>query len=106
MTRVSSFRDLVVWQRGVDLVRDVYLLTAKWPAEERYGLTSQVRRAAVSVPANIAEGQGRQGRAELRRALSIEHEDSLMGINQGFTKAVEMLKRCVITEKPGAAWGG
>ena len=73
MTRVSSFRDLVVWQRGVDLVRDVYLLTAKWPAEERYGLTSQVRRAAVSVPANIAEGQGRQGRAELRRALSIAH---------------------------------
>ncbi len=73
MARVSSFRDLVVWQRGVDLVRDVYLLTAKWPAEERYGLTSQVRRAAVSVPANIAEGQGRQGRAELRRALSIAH---------------------------------
>jgi len=54
-----SYRDLVVWQRAMDLVEAVYLATRGWPREERFGLTDQVRRAAVSVPANVAEGQGR-----------------------------------------------
>jgi four helix bundle protein len=53
-----GYRDLVAWQRAVDLVVRIYRVTANWPREEIYGLTSQVRRAAASVPGNIAEGQG------------------------------------------------
>ena len=56
---VRSYRDLVAWQRARDLVREVYLLTAKFPVGERFGLVSQMDRAAVSVPSNIAEGYGR-----------------------------------------------
>lgn len=57
---VRSYRDLLVWQKGMDLAAEVYQLSRAWPKGERYGLTSQARRAAVSVPANIAEGYGRQ----------------------------------------------
>jgi four helix bundle protein len=73
MARERSYRDLVAWQKAVDLVVEVYRESSSWPADERYGLTSQVRRAVVSVPANIAEGSGRNGTAELRRFLTIAH---------------------------------
>ena len=63
----ASIRDLVIWQEGMQLVEDVYVLTANWPPSELYGLTSQARRAAVSIPANIAEGAGRGSAAELVR---------------------------------------
>jgi four helix bundle protein len=55
----KSYRELIVWQRAMDMVVAIYQLTRSWPKEELYGLTSQIRRAAVSVPSNIAEGQGR-----------------------------------------------
>jgi four helix bundle protein len=55
-----DYRDLVAWQKAMDLVEGIYLATAEFPREERYGLSSQVRRAAVSVPSNIAGGQGRR----------------------------------------------
>jgi four helix bundle protein len=55
------------------LVSEIYRSTADWPADERFGLTSQLRRAAVSIPANIAEGQGRLGTAEMKHRLSIAH---------------------------------
>lgn len=58
--RIRSHRDLVVWQKAMELVVVIYRLSKKLPAEERFGLVSQMRRAAVSVPANIAEGQGRR----------------------------------------------
>jgi four helix bundle protein len=57
--KVESYQDLLVWQKAMDLVVECYRLTQKFPANELYGLTSQIRRAAVSVPANIAEGFGR-----------------------------------------------
>jgi four helix bundle protein len=73
MVRESSYRDLVAWQKAMTLVEAVYRETASWPGDERFGLTAQVRRAVVSVPANIAEGSGRSGSSELRRFLSIAH---------------------------------
>jgi four helix bundle protein len=73
---VQSFRDLIAWQRAMDLAESIYDATRNWPPEEQFGLASQVRRAAVSVMANIAEGQGRTGPREFLHHLSIA-DDSL-----------------------------
>jgi len=70
-TRVASYRDLDVWQHAMEIVVDSYRLTTSFPAEERFGLTSQLRRAAVSIPSNIAEGHSRLGAGEFRRFVSI-----------------------------------
>ena len=68
---MKSHKDLLVWQKSVDMVARIYSETNNWPKEELYGLTSQVRRAAVSIPSNIAEGAGRVGQKEFARFLSI-----------------------------------
>jgi four helix bundle protein len=68
---VQSFRDLQVWQRSMQLTVSIYRLTQGFPREEIYGLTSQLRRSAISVPSNIAEGQGRLGTGEFRQFLGI-----------------------------------
>ena len=68
---VKHYRELIVWQKSMDLVTQVYRLTRLFPREELYGLTNQIRRAAVSIPSNIAEGQARQSTAEFRNFLSI-----------------------------------
>ena len=65
----SSHKDLIVWQRAMQLVVDVYRATKAFPREETYGLISQMRRAAVSIPSNIAEGKGRYSRKELSQFL-------------------------------------
>src|SRR4051812_47949067 len=70
-TPIRSYRDLLVWQRSLDLVEAIYVASERWPASEQYGLTNQIRRAAVSIPSNIAEGQGRGGDKEFARFLSI-----------------------------------
>ena len=67
----KSYQDLVAWQKAMDLVADVYRFTSGFPREETYGLTSQLRRAAISVPSNIAEGQGRHGNGEFKRFLRL-----------------------------------
>ena len=59
---IRGFRDLVVWQKGITLAKEVYRLTRKFPGDERFGLVLQVRRAVVSISSNIAEGHARQGR--------------------------------------------
>lgn len=64
-------RDLACWRNAMDLVRDVYTATKAWPIDERYALTNQIRRSAVSVPANIAEGHGRFSKKEFLHHLSI-----------------------------------
>jgi four helix bundle protein len=66
-----SYRDLNVWKLSVELVKDVHLITQKFPASEIYALTSQIRRAAISIPSNIAEGQGRASAKEFRQFLGI-----------------------------------
>jgi len=68
---VTDHRQLVVWQKGVHLALQTYRLSRRFPREETYGLTSQIRRAAVSVPANIAEGNGRTHRREYANHVSI-----------------------------------
>ena len=60
----QSFRDLIVWQRAIQLTVDIYKLTAKFPDAEKFGLTSQMRRAAVSIASNISEGYGRSTKGE------------------------------------------
>ena len=66
---MQSYKELVVWQVAMDLVRDIYRATKLFPREEVYGITSQLRRSAVSVPSNIAEGQGRATRGEFVQFL-------------------------------------
>lgn len=68
---VRSYKELRVWQGAMDLVEEVYRLTATFPREESYGLTSQLRRAAVSIPSNVAEGQSRASTKEFLNHLSM-----------------------------------
>ena len=70
-TRIRSYRELKIWQRSMDLTVQTYELTRRFPSEEKYGLSSQMRRAAASVPANIAEGQARRSKKEFLQMLSI-----------------------------------
>jgi four helix bundle protein len=71
--RAQSYRDIIAWQRAMDLVGEIYQATRGWPGDERFGLTNQIRRAAVSIPSNIAEGQGRFGSGEWLHHLSMAH---------------------------------
>ncbi len=68
---MQTYQDLIVWQRSIQLVKAVYRLTERFPKAEMFGLTSQMRRAAVSIPANIAEGYARKHRAEYIQFLRI-----------------------------------
>jgi len=67
----QSYKDLIVWKKSMDLVKNVYLLTSDFPKEEIFGLTSQMRRCAISIPSNIAEGKLRGYDKELKRFLLI-----------------------------------
>lgn len=69
--KIQSYRDLIVWQKAMPWVTDIYKLTDGFPKQENFGLTNQLRRAAVSVPSNIAEGQARQSTNEFRHFLYI-----------------------------------
>ena len=68
-----NYRDLIAWQRSMDFIAQVYELTRPFPPDERFGLTSQLRRSAVSVASNVAEGEGRFSKADFRRFLSVAH---------------------------------
>ena len=70
---VKSYKELVAWQKGMELVRRVYALTRNFPKVEQYRLVDQLTRAAVSVPSNIAEGQGRGSEKEFLRFLNINY---------------------------------
>ena len=71
MSVIRSYRELDVWKKSIDWVERIYLNSRAFPADERFGLTSQLRRAAVSVPSNIAEGAARTGAGEFLHSLSI-----------------------------------
>lgn len=69
--KIRTFRDLKVWQKGIGLVKEVYKITKSFPKEEQYCLTSQIRRAAISIPSNLAEGFRRRYSKEHKQFLSI-----------------------------------
>ena len=98
MSTLKSYRDLEVWKKSIDLVELIYRASKNFPLEERFGLTSQVRRAAVSVPSNIAEGAARTGTGEYLQSLSVasgslaEVETQLMIANR-----LEMLAQETLT---------
>ncbi|QEC67324.1 four helix bundle protein [Panacibacter ginsenosidivorans] len=71
MSQIKSYRDLIVWQKSIELVKNIYLFTQSFPKEEQYGLTNQMRRCAVSIPSNIAEGYGRNATGDYKRFLQI-----------------------------------
>jgi four helix bundle protein len=76
---LKKYSELIAWQKAMDLVQAIYGATSHFPKEEIYGLTSQIRRAAISVPSNIAEGQGRKSTREFQHHLSIAY-GSLMEV--------------------------
>ena len=87
-SKTGGYRDLLVWQKGITLAKMIYKLTAEFPSEEKYGLISQMRRAAVSIPSNIAEGQARNTTGEF--ILFISHaEGSLAELNTQLILSVE-----------------
>lgn len=71
MTTIRSYRDLIVWQKSMKLVTEIYKVTKSFPSEELYSLTNQLRRCAVSIPSNIAEGYGRRSTLDYKRFLQI-----------------------------------
>ncbi len=85
----DSYRQLEVWQRSMDLAELIYTLTEKMPDSERFGLISQLRRAVVSIPSNIAEGYGRSHRGDYLRHLSIAR-GSLMEVETQLTLSVRL----------------
>jgi four helix bundle protein len=99
--KAQGYRDLVVWQKGIELAREIYLLTKNLPSDEKFGLVSQMRRAAVSVPSNIAEGQARHTTGEFIQFIS-HAEGSVAELDTQLTLC-EQLKLLSSTECQSAA---
>jgi len=89
MVEDGSYKGLIVWQKSIILVRLVYRLTANFPSEEKFGLISQIRRAAVSIPSNIAEGQARRTTGDYLRFVSIA-EGSLAELDTQLIIAIDL----------------
>lgn len=71
MSDIKTYRDLIVWQKSMNLITEVYKISANFPPNEVYGLCSQIRRSAISIPSNIAEGYGRKSTGDYKRFLQI-----------------------------------
>jgi four helix bundle protein len=88
-TSTRSYKDLVVWQKGIALAKVVYRITQSFPAEEKFGLVAQMRRAAVSIPSNIAEGQARHTTGEFIQFIS-HAEGSLAELDTQLILSLEL----------------
>jgi four helix bundle protein len=88
-TQIRDYKDLVVWQKGMQLAKEVYQLTQSFPAEEKFGLVSQMRRAVVSVPSNVAEGQARNTTGEFVQFVS-HAEGSLAELDTQIRLSIEL----------------
>ncbi len=71
MTAINSYKDLIIWQKSMTVAENIYLITSKFPPEEKYNLVSQMRRSTVSIPSNIAEGRARSSRKDFTQFLRI-----------------------------------
>jgi four helix bundle protein len=89
MQGTGNYKDLIVWQKSIALVKGIYKLSSAFPSEERFGLVSQIRRAAVSVPSNIAEGQARRTTGDYVRFVSMA-EGSLAEVETQLIIAIEL----------------
>lgn len=87
--KTKGFKDLIVWQKAYKLVLEIYKLTKDFPKYETYGLAQQIRRAAVSLPSNIAEGYGRKHKAEYRQFLSMAY-GSLSELETQYLLAIDL----------------
>src|SRR5438309_8534857 len=85
----QNYKDLVVWQKGIELAKIVYRLSAKFPGEEKFGLVAQMRRAAISIPSNIAEGQARHTTGEFIQFIS-HAEGSVAELSTQLILAIEL----------------
>lgn len=89
--KIISFRDLIVWQKGLEIAKEVYRISASFPKDEIFGLTSQMRRSAVSISSNIAEGRGRSSKKDFANFLYIA-QGSLYELETQLTLAKELYK--------------
>lgn len=96
---MATYRDLLIWQKSMMLVTEIYNLTKNFPREEVYGLTSQIRRSSISIPSNIAEGYGRDGNKDYLKFLNIataslfEMQTQLeIAFNLGFVNQIQFNK--------------
>ncbi|MDE3179815.1 MAG: four helix bundle protein [Acidobacteriota bacterium] len=96
-----GYKDLLVWQKGMELAREIYTLTQTFPTEERYGLISQMRRAGVSIPSNIAEGQARHTTQEFIQFVS-HAEGSVAELETQLILAQDL--RCCMSVSPDRAY--
>ena len=87
---ISSYKNLHVWQKGMKLCEDIYLVTKQFPTTEMYGLISQIRRCCVSIPSNIAEGNARGSKLEYKHFLSI-----------AFASAAELETQLILSKRIG-----
>ena len=85
---IKSYRDIIAWQKAMNLAEMIYALTARFPSHEQFGLTNQLRRAVVSIPSNIAEGHARNGESDFIRFLRI----ALGSLNECMTQ-LELARR-------------
>lgn len=77
MTYIKTYKELIVWQKSMELVKEIYLLTDRFPKTELYGIISQMRRASISIPSNIAEGYGRRSIKEYSQSYAIAYGSGL-----------------------------
>ena|SRR3989338_4625218 len=89
---INSYKDLIVWQKAMELVVEIYKLTESFPKEELYGLTSQIRRSVISIPSNIAEGSRRVSRKDFRNFLMIAY-----GSGAELETQIEIAKKLAFT---------
>ncbi|UII75483.1 four helix bundle protein [Flagellimonas sp. HMM57] len=91
---MHNFQDLIIWKKAMGFVEEIYKLTTSFPKDEKFGLKSQIRRSAVSIPSNIAEGAGRNTNGEFRNFLGIANGS----INELSTQFLLSQKLCLISE--------
>jgi len=110
---VQSYKELVAWNKAMELVTEIYRITQDFPKEELFGLTSQLRRAAVSIPSNIAEGKGRLSKGEFRQflghargSLAELETQILIAQNLHYLSEAEANKLLVMVEEMGKVLNG